>query len=109
MGFASDQRDARHSAEVLRDFQSAYARDQAGRRDRAEALYRKVLQRVPDHADALHLLGLIAHERGRHRRAIQLIQRAIAIVPDFPAAHANLGTALKAMADGRRRSKPTGE
>ncbi len=56
-----------------------------------------MLQRAPDHADALHLLGLIAHERGRHQRAIQLIRRALAIVPDFPAAYANLGSALKAM------------
>jgi tetratricopeptide (TPR) repeat protein len=86
----------RHSGEVFRDFQTAYAHDQAGRRGRAEALYRKVLQKAPDHADALHLLGLIAHERGWHQRAIQLIRRALAIVPDFPVAHANLGSALKA-------------
>jgi tetratricopeptide (TPR) repeat protein len=85
------------SAEVLRDFHAAYAHDQAGRRARAEALYQKVLQKDPHHADALHLLGVIAHERGRHQRAIQLIQRALAIVPDFPAAHANLGSALKAL------------
>ena len=87
-------------AEIFRDFQAAYAHDQAGRRDRAEALYRKVLQKAPDHADALHLLGLIAHGRGRHQRAIQLIRRALAIMPDFPAAHANLGNALRAV--GRR-------
>ncbi|HXC92257.1 MAG TPA: sulfotransferase [Stellaceae bacterium] len=85
---------------MLRDFQAAFAHDQAGRRDRAEALYRKVLQKAPDHADALHLLGLIAHQRGRHQRAVKLIERALAIAPDFPAAHANLGSALKAM--GRR-------
>ena len=90
----------RGASEALLDFQAAYAHDQAGRRDRAEALYRKVLQKAPDHADALHLLGLIAHERGRHQRSIQLIRRALAIMPDFPAAHANLGSALKAM--GRR-------
>src|ERR1700756_964672 len=92
-----EQQDAPRSAEVGRDFQAAYAYDQAGQRDRAEALYRKVLQKAPDHADALHLLGLIAHERGRHPRAIQLIRRALEIQPDFPAAHANLGSALKAI------------
>jgi tetratricopeptide (TPR) repeat protein len=100
MAIPGDQQDARRRAEVLRDFQAAYAHDQAGRRDRAEALYRRVLQKAPDHADALHLLGVIAHERGRHARAVQLIRRALAIMPDFPAAHANLGSALKAM--GRR-------
>jgi tetratricopeptide (TPR) repeat protein len=100
MAIPGDQQDARRRAEVHRDFQAAYAHDQAGRLDRAEALYRRVLQKAPDHADALHLLGVIAHDRGRHARAVQLIRRALAIMPDFPAAHANLGSALKAM--GRR-------
>src|SRR5205823_11808644 len=101
MTSSTDQQDRRRMAEIFRDFQATYAHDQAGRRDRAEALYRKVLQKAPDHADALHLLGVIAHERGRHQRAIHLIRRALAIVPDFPAAHANLGSTLKAM--GRRK------
>jgi tetratricopeptide (TPR) repeat protein len=97
MTSANDRQDPRRASEVFRDFQTAYAHDRAGQRDRAEALYRKVLQKAPDHADALHLLGLIAHERGRHQRAIQLIRRAVEILPEFPAAHANLGSALKAM------------
>src|SRR5271170_6723306 len=96
MALPNDQQAARRASEVFRNFQAAYTHDQAGRRDRAEALYRKVLQKAPDHADALHLLGLIAHERGRHQRASELIRRALAIVPDFPAAYANLGSALKA-------------
>ena len=100
MASPRDRHDPRRALEVSRDFQAAYTHDQAGRRDRAEALYRKVLQKAPDHADALHLLGLIEHERGRHQRAIQLIRRALAIVPAFSAAHANLGSALKAT--GRR-------
>lgn len=33
-------------------------------------LHRKVLQKDPDNADALHLLGVLAHERGRQVRAI---------------------------------------
>ena len=100
MASPSEHAKARRIAEAQRDFEAAYAHDQAGRRDRAEALYRKALQKAPDHADALHLLGVIAHERGRHARAIQLIERALAIVPEFPAAEVNLGNALKAL--GRR-------
>ena len=100
MASPRDRHDPWPALEVSRDFQAAYTHDQAGRRDRAEALYRKVLQKAPDHADALHLLGLIEHERGRHQRAIQLIRRALAIAPAFSAAHANLGSALKAT--GRR-------
>src|SRR6516162_4354363 len=101
MTSANDRQDPRRASEVFRDFQTAYAHDRAGQRDRAEALYRKVLQKAPDHADALHLLGLIAHERGRHQRAIRLIEQALAILPDFAAAHVNLGNALRAA--GRRK------
>jgi tetratricopeptide (TPR) repeat protein len=100
MAAPNEQKNARRMADASRDFQAAYAHDQAGRRDRAEALYRKVLQKVPDHPDALNLLGIIAHERGRHGRAIQLIERALAVMPEFPAAHVNLGNAL--WASGRR-------
>jgi tetratricopeptide (TPR) repeat protein len=97
MASPSDQREVRRAAEIARDFAAAYAQDQAGRRDRAEVLYRKVLQKAPDHADALHLLGVIAHERGRHPRAIELIRRALRATSNFPAAHANLGSVLKAI------------
>ena len=67
----------------------------AGRLDRAEALYRKALDKAPDHPDALHMLGVIATARGRPERAIQLIGRMLQIVPDFPDAHLNLGNALR--------------
>ena len=95
MALANDQATTRRMADITRDLQAAFAHDQAGRRDRAESLYRKVLQKDPDNADALHLLGVLAHERGRHARAIQLIERAIAILPDFPAARLNLGNAYR--------------
>jgi tetratricopeptide (TPR) repeat protein len=50
----------------------------AGRLDRAEGLYRKVIAIQPNEADALHLLGLIAHQRGHHELAEQRVRRAIA-------------------------------
>ena len=96
MASADEQKISRRTAEAFHDFEAAVAHDQAGRRDRAEALYRKVLQKIPEHADALHLLGVIANKRGRHQRAIQLIERALASVPDFPTAQLNLGVALQA-------------
>jgi protein O-GlcNAc transferase len=48
-----------------------------GRLDEAEARYREVLRIVPEHADALHLLGLIAQQAGRFEGACELIGRAI--------------------------------
>ncbi|MBV9813763.1 MAG: tetratricopeptide repeat protein, partial [Acetobacteraceae bacterium] len=44
-----------------------------GRLDKAEELYRRALRRHPDHPDILHLLGVLAFDRGRPERALQLI------------------------------------
>lgn len=68
----------------------------AGRLDKAEALYRKVLQRDPGNVDALHLLGLAALNRGNPNQAIQLIGRALAAAPGFAPAYVNLGNAQRA-------------
>ena len=38
----------------------------AGRLDQAEALYRKVIAIQPNEADALHLLGMLAHQQGHY-------------------------------------------
>ncbi|MEA2708106.1 MAG: hypothetical protein QOF78_707, partial [Phycisphaerales bacterium] len=61
----------------------------------AEAMYREVLQRHPDHPDALHLLGVAAHQQGRHEEACALIRRAIARNPSCAAFHYNLAEALR--------------
>jgi tetratricopeptide (TPR) repeat protein len=49
----------------------------AGRLDRAEAFYRKVIAIQPNDADALHLLGLVAHQQGHHELAERRVRRAI--------------------------------
>ena len=49
----------------------------AGELVKAEQYYREVLTTEPQHPDALHLLGLIAHQRGQHQEAIDLINRAL--------------------------------
>ena len=57
----------------------------------AERCYTEVLQRQPDHFDALHLLGVIARQTGRTERAVKLIKRAIGLNPRAAEAHNNLG------------------
>jgi len=75
----------------------ALQRHRAGRLAEAEALYRQILAVQPNHADALHLLGLIAHQTGRHELAVQWICKALAIEPNYPAAHGNIGEAYRAL------------
>jgi protein O-GlcNAc transferase len=67
----------------------------AGRLADAERLYRQVLAADPNHADALHLLGLVAHRVGRHEDAATLIGRAIRVKPTASIYHHNLGEALR--------------
>lgn len=77
--------------------QSALEHLVAGRLEEAESLYRQVLVVAPEHPDALHYSGLIAHMKGDSQTAIALIGRAIAVNPKDPFAHCNLGNALLAL------------
>lgn len=67
----------------------------AGRMAEAAHIYRRVLEALPDQADALHLLGLTERAAGRKAAAIELIRRALVLNPGLGDAHYNLGNALR--------------
>ncbi len=67
---------------------------QAGRVGEAEAVYRRVLEAVPNHPDALVLLGALAHRVGRPDMAVDLIGRALSVNPVTANHHYHLGLAL---------------
>ena len=75
----------------------ALQRHTAGRLGEAEALYRQILAAEPDHADALHLLGILAHQVGRSDAAADLIGRAISLKPGWAEAYSNRGEILRAL------------
>jgi tetratricopeptide (TPR) repeat protein len=56
----------------------------------AARAYQAILAADPEQANALHLLGVIAHQRGDSTQAVQLITRAIGLSPSVAAFHANL-------------------
>jgi len=78
-------------------FQAAVDCHQRGDLPRASMLYRDVLRQHPSHADAWHLLGVVAAQTNQPAVAVQLIERAIAYDPANFAAYGNLGSALHAM------------
>jgi len=80
---------------ISQAFQQAIEFHQAGHLPQAETCYLQILQIDPHHLDALHLLGLLAHELGRNELAVELIGKALALQPDFVEAHSNIGLALK--------------
>lgn len=59
----------------------ALDRFNAGNLAEAEQICRQILAVEPDNADALHLLGLLAHQSGRNDIALELVLRATAIQP----------------------------
>lgn len=65
-----------------------------GRLDEAEGLYRQILAVRPDDPDALHLLGVVRRRRGDGAGAVALIERAVALRPDFIPAYTNFANAL---------------
>ncbi len=80
---------------IQQGFDLALQHHQAGRLQDAEQLYRQILARQPGHADALHLLGVIAYQVGRKDAAVDLIRQAILIKPNYAEAYSNLGSALR--------------
>ena len=70
----------------------------AGKLNEAEQVYRAILQQAR-HPSALHLLGVILHQRGQNEPAKDLITQSLALEPNDYAAHNNLAEVLKALGD----------
>jgi predicted O-linked N-acetylglucosamine transferase (SPINDLY family) len=81
-------------ATVTTALATAVAHHQAGRLELAAEIYRRILAVEPQQADALHLLGALALQRGEHALAAGKIRQAIAVNPQVAAYHNNLGNAL---------------
>lgn len=72
---------------------------QSGNLLQAEVFYNQILQNDPNHADALHLLGVIASQVGKNDTAVVLISRAINAMPSSPELYSDLGNVFKAKGD----------
>ncbi|HXW26920.1 MAG TPA: tetratricopeptide repeat protein [Xanthobacteraceae bacterium] len=83
------------SAPAAAAFASAVRHFQAGRLAEAGTLCQRALAADSDHMDSLHLLGLIAHQTGRHDVAVDLIAKAIALNDASPECHYNIALALQ--------------
>lgn len=70
------------------------AHHRSGALQQARARYEAALSQMPRHADAWHLLGVVAMQEQRHADALDLISRAIEISPQ-PTYFDNLGCALR--------------
>jgi predicted TPR repeat methyltransferase len=74
--------------------QAAMGLHRAGHHEDAYKLYVRVLDAAPSHPDALHYLGVLAHDRGCDEDAIRLMSFSVALVPDHAGFRNNLGNLL---------------
>ncbi|MBA2708558.1 MAG: tetratricopeptide repeat protein, partial [Gemmatimonadaceae bacterium] len=72
-----------------------------GRFREAEAIYLQILAVEPNNVDALHFLGVLAHQAGNPQAAIESIERAIALHPGIPEHHINVAGPYRSL------NKPT--
>lgn len=83
-----------------RELAVAMRRHQEGDVHGAESAYRCILEKEPRHPDALHLLGVVCHQRQAETEAAAWIQQAIALNPRQAAYHCNLGAVHYAVGRG---------
>jgi tetratricopeptide (TPR) repeat protein len=81
-------------AQLQRLLEEGIAHHREGRKEDAEACYRRVLGIAPNQPDALNLLGVLAAEAGAGRLAVDLMRRALMTRPKDPNILNNLGHAL---------------
>ena len=66
-----------------------------GRLDEAEAMYRQLLEISPDQPDVLYLLGMVAMQRKSFDSAINLLYKAVRLVPEAVPYEFTLAQALQ--------------
>ena len=71
--------------------QFALERHRTGQMNEAEGIYRQILAQQPNHAEALHSLGVLEGQGGKLDVAAELIGRAIALNRQAPLYRHNLG------------------
>ena len=97
-------------SQSVSQFDEALRLHQSGHLAEAEVAYLQILAAQPDHSGAIHLLGVICQQQGRHQEALELIGRAIARLPDKAVYRNNYGAAFFALgrhAEALRRLQTT--
>jgi predicted TPR repeat methyltransferase len=67
-----------------------------GQLAQADEIYSKVLKLEPDHPDALHYAGVLAHQQGHSDEGVAMIERSLDLMPDRADCYNNLGIIFRA-------------
>ncbi len=77
-------------------FNTAQQQRNAGNFPQAEAIFQHILTQQPNHAEALHWLGITYYQTGNNLAAAELIKKSIALNPDSSIYYCNFGVVLSA-------------
>jgi tetratricopeptide (TPR) repeat protein len=80
---------------VQKELQVGLARLQEFWLNQAEESFQRVLAAAPNHAAALHLMGITAFRLNRHDEGIALLRRAVALEPARVSARLDIAVALR--------------
>lgn len=77
--------------------QQGLALHRSGQLNEALTCYRQFLVKTPDHAEALHMLGVAEFQRQHFEEAADAIKRSIQLASHNPMAHFNYGNTCRAL------------
>lgn len=86
-----------HATPVDDLFQAAVQHFTKGDFTGADEALEQLMKQEPDHAEALHVRGLVQHRLGRHALALLLLERALVLSPRNAALLSNLGLVMRAL------------
>lgn len=82
-------------------FETAVEFHRSGQIERAEPLYRRVIEQAPEHGDALFLLSVLLQNSNRLQEACALLERAVQVAPNNVSFLSNLGGVYARLGRGR--------
>ncbi|HET7673934.1 MAG TPA: sulfotransferase [Gammaproteobacteria bacterium] len=82
-------------AEAMQYALALHKQDEHEKIAQAEQIYRRVLVADPENPEALHFLGLVAHQFKQSDAGIDLMRRSIELRPDSALFHRNLAGVLR--------------
>lgn len=98
--------DSRHSTPektaVDAHFMQAQKAHSGGRLGEAQAQYAAIIKSDPNHPEALHFQGLLAHQTGRTQLALPLIERSLSLRPHNIHFLTNAGLIYQAVGDWKK-------
>ena len=82
--------------DIGKELQTAIQYHESGQLQKAESRYKKILRTDPNQPDALHLLGVVAYQKGNFDEAVPLIKKALLNNPTCVPYYNNLGAVFNA-------------